>query len=274
MEECLDHLTDQALSYIRRQSEEDTPFFLYVALTAPHKPVLPHARFRGRTSLGPYADFIVQVDDCLGRITGVLDEVGLRETTLLFYSSDNGSFMYRREGRDHVDDASVQAFRPERHTANGPWRGTKADVWEGGHRVPLFVRWPNQVEAGSICTAPVCLVDLLATAAEVVGSERPASAQDSHSLLPLMLGEPNGQRPPVIHHSANGMFAIRDGKWKLVLGNGSGGRESPRGRPFDRPYQLFDLTQDPAETQNCIADHPEVARRLEARALALIGPDL
>ena len=273
MEQCLDHLTDQALRFIEQQSQEAEPFFLYFALTAPHKPVLPHPRYRGRTALGPYGDFIVQVDDCVGRVIRMLDQAGLRETTLLFYSSDNGSFMYRREGRDHVEEATVQAFRPEHHTANGPWRGTKADIWEGGHHVPLLVRWPGQVKAGSVCTTPVCLVDLLATAAELVGAERPTSAQDSHSLLPLLRGQPDAQRPPVIHHSANGMFAIRDGRWKLVLGNGSGGREPPLGRPFTRPYQLFDLSQDPTESHNRITDHPEVARRLEAQALALIGPD-
>ena len=110
-------------------------------------------------------------------------------------------------------------------------------------------------------------------AADLVGAKRPTSAQDSHSLLSLLREEPDAHRPPVIHHSANGVFAIRDGRWKLVLGDGSGGREPPRGRPFARPYQLFDLVEDPAESQNRIADHPEVARRLEAQALSLIGPD-
>ena len=93
---------------------------------------------------------------------------------------------------------------------------------------------------------------------------------DSHSFLPSLLGQPQ-TRPPIIHHSANGMFAIRDGQWKLVLGDGSGGREAPAGKPFRRPYQLFDLAQDPGENNDQIDDHPEVARRLEAAARAIIG---
>jgi arylsulfatase A-like enzyme len=270
MEDCLDHLTDQSVQFIRQHSAESTPFFLYFALTAPHKPVLPHPRYRGRTDLGPYADFLVQVDESVGRILQALDEAGVREDTLLFYSSDNGSYMYRRDGRDHVEDSTVQAYRPEHHTANGSWRGTKADIWEGGHRVPLLVRWPRQVPAGSSCSVPVCLVDLMATITDLLGVERPASAEDSHSFLPLLLGKPR-TRPPIIHHSANGTFAIRDGRWKLVLSNGSGGRESPAGKPFRRPYQLFDLEQDPGENNDQIDDHPDVARRLEAAAREIIG---
>ncbi len=270
MEDCLDHLTDQSVQFIQQQAARSTPFFLYFALTAPHKPVLPHPRYRGRTDLGPYADFLVQVDESVGRVLQALDEAGVREDTLVFYSSDNGSFMFRRDGRDHVEDSTVQAYRPAHHTANGPWRGTKADIWEGGHRVPLLVRWPRQIPGGSSCSTPVCLVDLMATITDLLGVERPESAMDSHSFLPSLLGQPQ-TRPPIIHHSANGMFAIRDGQWKLVLGDGSGGREAPAGKPFRRPYQLFDLAKDPGENNDQIDDHPEVARRLEAAARAIIG---
>ena len=207
-----------------------------------------------------------------GDVLQALQDADLEDGTLVFYSSDNGSFMSRTKELDHVDDATVQAYRPEHHTANGPWRGTKADIWEGGHRVPLLVRWPDQVSAGSVCDTPVCLVDLLATAADLVGVNRPMEAIDSYSLLPLLHGQPH-QRPPIIHHSANGVFSIRNGRWKLVLGNGSGGREKPRGTPFARPYQLFDLTQDPAESRDRVTDHPEVAHRLEQEALMIVGED-
>jgi arylsulfatase A-like enzyme len=273
MEECLDHLTQQAVQFIRDHAGGDRPFFLYFPLSAPHKPVLPHPRFRGRTELGPYGDFVVQVDHTVGQVLNALEEAKASENTLVIYSSDNGSFMYRRDGKDHVDDHTVQAYRAEHHTANGVLRGTKADVWEAGHRVPFFARWPQQIEPGSRCDATVCLVDILATAADLVGADKPDSAEDSFSMLPLMRGSRQHDRPPVIHHSGSGMFAIRVGEWKLVLGNGSGGREKPVGKPFAKPYRLFNLSDDLSETQDVIQQHPEVAAALEQRCLQIIGDD-
>jgi len=165
---------------------------------------------------------------------------------------------------DHVSNATVQAYQAKHHTANGKFRGTKADIWEAGHHVPFFVRWPQRIKSGTQCDETICLTDLFATAADVANAELPeGAAADSYSLLPLMSGK-NWQRPPVINHSAGGMFAIRDGKWKLVLGNGSGGRQNPKGKPFTKPYQLFDLSEDIAEANECSADHPEVVARLEA----------
>ncbi len=273
MEDCLDDLTEQATEFIRRQAAGDRPFFLYFPLTAPHKPVLPHARFRGQTELGPYADFIVQVDETVGKVLSALDESKVTDDTLVIYSSDNGSFMYRREGEDHTDDQTVQAYDPKHHTANGELRGTKADIWEAGHRVPFFAKWPQQIQANSRCDATVCLVDLLATAAEIVGAEKPDSAQDSFSMLPLLRGQATHDRPPVIHHSGAGMFSIRAGEWKLVLGNGSGGREKPSGKPFLRPYQLFNLSNDLAEKTDLAQQHGDIAKSLEQQCLKIIGPD-
>jgi arylsulfatase A len=268
MEDVLDHLLDEAAGFIRREAKTPKPFFLYVPLTAPHKPVLPHPRFRGRTELGPYGDFVVQVDEIVGRVLRALDDSDVADNTLVIYTSDNGSYMYRLDdpgATDHTDDETIQAYRAGSHTANGKLRGTKADVWEGGHRVPFFARWPGKIAPGSRCDETICLTDVFATAAEVVDAN-PArgAAEDSYSMLPLLLGKPPAAaRPPVIHHSINGMFAIRDGKWKLVLGNGSGGRQDPRGKPFATPYHLFDMSQDLAERDNIIDDNADVAARLE-----------
>jgi arylsulfatase A-like enzyme len=130
--------------------------------------------------------------------------------------------------------------------------------------VPFFVRWPGVVAPGSRSDTTICLTDVFATVAEAVGAPLPDdAAEDSFSLLPLMRGKAI-QRAPLVHHSVSGMFAIRDGRFKLVAGNGSGGREKPKGEPFARPYQLYDLEADPAEQENVLAEHPEVARRLEA----------
>ena len=275
MESCLDDLTTEAVKFVREQSRRsDQPFFLYFPLTAPHKPVLPHPRFRGRSGLGPYGDFVMQVDATVGEILAVVDESGIADNTLVIFTSDNGSFMYRYDGEkseapDHVDDGTVQAYRADRHRSNHIYRGTKADIWEAGHRVPFLVRWPGKVRPASVSSRTICHTDIFATCAEIVGASVDArTAQDSFSFL----GElkqvpgkpPTSERPPVIHHSGGGMFAIRSGKWKLVLGNGSGGREKPRGRPFEKPWQLFDLESDPAESKNVIDAHPDVATELEA----------
>ncbi len=267
MENVLDDLLEQSLDYIRRRARSGQPFFLYFALTAPHKPTLPHPRFRGRTELGPYGDFIVQVDWTVGEVLKLLRELGIEENTIVIYTSDNGSYMFRlddADAADHVSDPSIQAYRADHHTPNYVFRGTKADIWEAGHRVPFFVRWPGHVPAGARTGATICLTDFFATVAEITGAELPRdAAEDSFSLLALWQGTPWKRGAPVIHHSARGMFAIRDGLWKLVAGNGSGGREKPAGRPFARPYKLFDMSTDISERNDLIGKYPGVADRLE-----------
>jgi arylsulfatase A len=267
-EDALDDLLGEAVGYLRSRAHRDEPFLLYFPLTAPHKPVLPARRFVGSTVLGPYGDFIVQVDWTVGQVLKTLDALGLAEDTLVLYASDNGSYMFREEesgAEDHVSDPTIQAYRPDHHTANAHWRGTKADIWEAGHRVPFFVRWPGVVSPGRRSETAVCLTDVFATLADLVGEALPDdAAEDSFSLLPLLRGgEETFDRAPVIHHSVSGMFAIRDGRWKLVAGNGSGGREEPTGEPFGRPYRLYDLEADPSETHDVHDAHPDVARRLD-----------
>lgn len=269
-ETSLHDLTEVAVGVISDRAKSEKPFFLYFPLTAPHKPVTPHPDFVGKTDLGPYGDFVHQVDWTVGQILAAVDDAGIRDNTLVIYSSDNGSFMYRLgpDETDHVADKSVQGYKPENHTANAGWRGTKADIWEAGHRVPFFARWPEGIEAGSICDATICLTDIFATAVELSVATHPGvdAGEDSFSLTPLFARKPHRfDRAPVIHHSAAGMFATREGKWKLIHGTGSGGREAPKGKPFERPYMLFNLETDPGETKNVIEEFPEVANRLELR---------
>ena len=275
MIDALDHLAARAVAFVAEHGGTEQPFFLYFPLTAPHKPALPHPRFVGETGLGPYGDFIVQVDATVGAVLQAIEVAGVADNTLVIYTSDNGSYMHRFDepGRkDHVEDATVQGYRPEHHRANGPLRGTKADIWEAGHRVPFIARWPGHIAPGSTASRTICLTDVLATCAELVGRDLPDDmAEDSFSFLATLRGEVAPARPAVIHHSANGTFAIRDGRWKLVAGNGSGGRQRPRGKPFARPYELYDLAVDLAEARNVIARHPEVAERLEAELERIRG---
>ena len=269
MENVLDDLALEAGRFIKQRAAVDRPFFLYVALTAPHKPVLPHPRFRDKTSVGPYGDFVSQVDATVGDVLQALKDSGVADDTLVIYTSDNGSFMRRLDesgAPDHVGDETIQAYRAEHHRANHVFRGTKADIWEAGHHVPFFARWPGTIKAGSKAADTICLTDFFGTVSEVVGGGISVdAAEDSFSFLAQLKGrKPATPRAPVIHHSSGGMFAIRDGKWKLVLGNGSGGREKPRGAPFEKPYQLFDLSADLGERENVIAQNTDVAQRLEA----------
>ncbi|MCZ6675431.1 MAG: arylsulfatase [Verrucomicrobia bacterium] len=276
--DCLDELTKKAAGYISEQAKSEQPFFLYFPLTAPHKPAMPHPRFQGKTGLGPYGDFVVQVDWTVGQILDAIDDAGITDNTLVIYTSDNGSYMYRQTDpaqADHVSDETVQAFYEGNHTANGPLRGTKADIWEAGHRVPFFVRWPGKVKSGSVSNRTITHTDFFATAAAVVGGKLPdakEAAQDSFSFLPLMLGnEKEYDRAPVIHHSGGAMFAIRDGAMKLVMGNGSGGREKPSGKRFQHPWQLFEIDSDLGERKNLIDQKSDVALTLETEALEIIA---
>ena len=263
----LDTLGDKAAAHIKARANTGKPFFLYLPLTAPHKPVTPHPRFEGKSEAGRYGDFVMNVDAVVGKVTAALDEAGIADDTLIVYTSDNGNFMrlLKPGDEDHLTKPTLQAYAPEHHRANYHWRGTKADVYEAGHRVPFIVRWPGRVKADTTCDATTTHTDFYATAAELVGAKLATDeAEDSFSILPLLRGETEWKRAPVINHSVAGMFAIREGKWKLIAGNGSGGREKPSGKAFAKPYQLYDLDADPGETTNLIDKHPERAAAMEA----------
>jgi len=266
--ETLDLLLKRATDYVAERAKTKRPFFLYFPMTAPHKPVTPAKRFRRKSRLGPYGDFIVQVDWTVGQVVGAVEAAGIRRNTLIIVTSDNGSFMFRlaEDATDHLADKTVQGYRASNHTSNHIFRGTKADIYEGGHHVPYLASWPARIAPGSQCDKPICLTDLMATCAAIVGAKLPAGAgEDSFNTLPLMLGRPwASPRAPVIHHSANGTFAVRDGKWKLILSTGSGGREKPTGRPDSKPFRLYDMSTDPRETTDLATTHPQVVHRLTA----------
>ncbi|MBK27302.1 MAG: Cerebroside-sulfatase [Verrucomicrobiales bacterium] len=274
MNDCLDDLTKEANRVIRERTKKDQPFFLYFPLTAPHKPVQPHPRFIGKSKLGLYGDFVMQVDWTVGQVMRTIESSGIENNTLLIFTSDNGSFMYREEENeqgDHVSNPKVQAYSQKNHTSNGVLRGTKADIWEAGHRVPFFARWPDVIEPGSTCKKTTAHVDFFATCSQIVGGTLMENmAEDSFSWLPLFKGgDWDRPRAPVINHSASGMFALRSGKWKLIAGNGSGGRQSPRGKPFERPYMLFDLQSDLEEKNNLASDKPNLVKQLAAQLEAI-----
>jgi arylsulfatase A len=256
-------ITEQSVAYIEQRAREapDQPFFLYVPLASPHTPWLPTERFQGRTGVEPpggyYTDFVAEVDWTVGQIDDALERTGLTEKTLYIVTSDNGA---------HWLSADIDRHG---HRANGPWRGQKADIHEGGHRVPYIARWPGRVPAGSTSDVLTDLTDLFATAAAIVGHELAEDeAEDSHNLLPALLGQALDApiREAAVHHSLQGTFAIRQGDWKLIPDNlGSGGFTSPaRVDPAgdDPGGQLYNLADDPGEQRNVWNDHPEIVQRL------------
>ncbi|TWU18050.1 sulfatase family protein [Allorhodopirellula heiligendammensis] len=263
----LPRLEREAVNYIgaRAADSAQTPFFLYVPFGSPHTPIVPSKAWQGKSGLGDYADFVMQTDAAVGKIADALQQAGLAENTMFVFSSDNGCSRA----------AGIAQLAKLGHQVSAGYRGSKADLWDGGHRIPFIVRWPGQVAAGSTCDQTICLTDLFATLSELTGETLPAgSAEDSVSFLPALSGEPIAStRDGVIHHSISGHFGYRQGKWKLLLAKGSGGWSSPTEKQVaaDSPIaQLYDMESDPAETTNQYASQPEVAARL----IALLKADI
>ncbi len=256
--DTLPTLTDRAVGFVRKQSA-DTPFLLYLPLTAPHTPWMPTEAFQGTAQAGEYGDFVAQVDAAVGAVLDALAQQELADNTLVIFTSDNGA---------HWTPDDIKKWQ---HQANASWRGQKADAWEGGHRVPFIVRWPGVVQPGSHSDQLVCLTDVTATVASIVGAELSDDvAEDSISFLPALVDRSADAplRDTVVHHSADGTFAIRSGPWKLITRLGSHGFSRPRdvqpvaGGPQG---QLYHLGDDPAETDNRWLAEPQVVARLTRR---------
>ena len=257
--DVLDDFAEKAVEHIHKQKDSQ-PFFMYVALNSPHTPILPTPKWQGKSKLGPYGDFQMQTDDAIGQIIDAVDAAGLKENTLIIVSSDNGC----------SKAANIKGLEAKGHFPSAHLRGSKADLLDGGHRVPFIVRWPAGVKAGTTSDQTICLTDLLATCAELVGAELPGNtAEDSVSFLPALKEQPIvSTRAGIIHHSISGHFAYRQGKWKLLLAKGSGGWTSPTEKQVsaDAPVaQLYDMEADPGETTNLYESHPEVAAGLLAQ---------
>ncbi len=256
-EGVLPALTEKAVSFIGRQSPA-RPFLLYLPLAAPHTPWMPTAEFRGKSGADYYGDFVAQVDASVGRVLRALDEAKVGEHTLVIFTSDNGA---------HWLPTDIEKWG---HRANGALRGQKADIYEGGHRVPFIARWPGKVKPGTTSDALLCLTDLFATVSAILGEPLPAdAAEDSVSFLPALLGAAANApgREAIVHHSNDGTFAIRQGPWKLAFALGSHGFSEPRTvepTPGGPQGQLFNLDDDPAEERNLWLEKPDVVARLTA----------
>lgn len=259
--DVLPTLTRNAIGFIEQcctNRAEPKPFFLYLPLPSPHTPTAPTKAWLGKSGLSEYADFVMQTDDSIGQILAALERRHIGSNTVVIFASDNGC----------APASGFQFLQDHGHDPSAGRRGHKADIFDGGHRIPLLVRWPSRVAAGGQSDALVSLVDFIATCADLLNVTLPADAgEDSISFLPQLLGKPAvNSRSTLVESSNNGSLALREGNWKLVLCPDSGGWSSPRpgsdsAKGLPR-FQLYDQQTDPAEQTNLLSQHPERVQRL------------
>jgi arylsulfatase A len=257
-DEVLEKFTDKAIGFINQNAKSTKPFFLYLPLAAPHTPVLPTGSYV-RKSISPYADFTIMVDDMVKKVVNTLKANGIYDNTLIIFTSDNG----------FAPAADLKAQLDKGHKPSMQYRGHKADIFEGGHRVPFIVRWGNQIKKGAVSSQLVCSTDFFRTISELMNIKLDdKTAEDSYSFLSALTGKKSNfpKRTAVVHHSVNGFFAIRQDNWKLIFCSHSGGWSSPT--PNSElaktlpPLQLYDLSKDIGEKQNVSAQNPEKVKEL------------
>ena len=260
-EQTLPNFINRAVDYIHDKSKDDKPFYLYLPLPAPHTPILPIKEYQGKSGLNPYGDFVLMVDDMVGKVMNALKEAGVDDNTILVFSTDNGC----------SPQAKFDELQEKGHYPSYIYRGHKADLFDGGHRIPCAVRWPAKIKPHTV-NQTVCLTDFFATFATIADYQlKDSEGEDSYNILPLLLNEKEGDviREATVHHSINGDFTIRKGKWKLLLSPSSGGWSFPKPGTDDEVIetlpliQLYNMKTDPAEKNNVYAEHPEVVKELK-----------
>lgn len=258
LSEVMPSITQKAVEYITQKAHEQKPFFLYFSLTAVHGPIVPAKEWQGKSGLTPYADFVMQTDWTVGQVLDALDRGGITDRSFVILASDNG-----------CAPGEALALAKFGHRPSSTFRGYKTDLYEGGHRIPLLVRWPGRVKPGAICSDTVSLADFMATVPEVVGFKLPDNAaEDSVSILPALLGVAKGPRhEATVYNTYSGSLAIRKGPWKLIFVKGSGGwsQPLPGTDPLRLPQvQLYNLSNDLGESTNVQDQHPDVVKELTA----------
>ncbi len=253
-QEVLPDFTRKAVAFMQNHVKEKKrqPFFLYFSLTAPHTPWVAQKEFKGKSSAGEYGDFTMQVDDAVGQVLQALENLGLAENTLVIFTSDNGPVWFQKD---------IQKFS---HRAAGPYRGMKLDAYEGAHRVPFIARWPGKIESNTSSSQMLCFTDMLATFAAVAGDTLSAEvSRDSYNLLPALLGKGAVRREGLIIEG----HTVREGDWKLILGNGTGVLQRQWGLAEAPPVkgELYNLQEDPGETMNLYTKYPGKVAQLTMR---------
>ena len=262
--DVLPRFTDEAVKVIDTHADKDgdQPLFLYLAYPAPHTPWLPTEEYLGTSKAGMYGDFTVMVDAMVGKVLQALEDNGMKDNTLVLFSSDNGPVWY---------DKDVEHFG---HDSAGNFRGMKGDVWEAGHRVPFIARWPGKIKPARKSDDLISFADVIATAADITGANLPADgAEDSFSFLPVLEGTGSAGRESLITHSGNGYKAIHKDGWKLINGPYSGGfsesliknkRSVPKVNGEFVEGQLYNMREDPYEQNNLWHQYPEKVQQLQS----------
>lgn len=284
--ETLDKISSKSEKYISEQNSND-PFFLFVGFTGPHTPICPSPAFQGKSKLGLYGDFLMEIDHSVGRIVNALKKKGVYKNTLLVFSSDHGQGTYAGNIAK-ATPGQIKALEEKGHSPNGPYRGYKFSVHEGGLRVPFIVQWPDKVKAGSTSKALVGLQDLMATFAEVTQvSLSENQAVDSISFMNLLLDSKSEtkRKDLVMTSITEGPFVVRLHNWKLCLTPGTGTKSKYGNIPQYEDYwkaalqsfgnkpnledllkppfiQLYDLNTDIREINNLAHKHPEKVKEL------------
>ena len=251
--EMLPKITQAAVDYIDSRKDNEQPFFLYVPWNSPHSPVAPTKEWQGKSGLNAHADFVMQTDDSVGQVISALKRNGLLDNTLVISSADNGT---------SARTADMSLLNAKGHYPSGDLRGAKADTWDGGHRVHFFASWPEVIKAHSTSNELISLNDIFTTLADVLDVNLGDSAAvDSFSFAPIITGQGHSRRENAIHHSVLGKFAIRHGKWKLILASGSGGWTKPISQQGIQS-QLYNMETDIAEQINLANKMPEKVQEL------------
>lgn len=265
VEECHSEIVKQGLAFIEKHAagNQEKPFFLYLPLTGPHTPWMPTEEFKGKSAVGRYGDFIFDIDDAVKQIKNALDRNGIAENTMLIFSSDNGGYWPQEE---------IELFA---HDSNQGRKGQKGDVWDGGHRVPLIITWPEKIKEASVCNHLVSLTDFFATFCDLTGQKADVNqGEDSYSFWHVLSG--NTEKPvreSMVHHSSGGLFSIRMGDWKFIDGLGSGGFSHPAKLIPEKngpSGQLYNITEDAMENTNLFFQYPEKVSELSAQLKEII----
>jgi arylsulfatase A len=260
--------TKKGIEYISNHAKDEKPFFLYFAYPSPHAPIIPNDKFDNTSKAGPYGDLVVETDDSIGQLLQALKDAGIEDDTLVIFSSDNGPENYA-----YLRDEKFE------HWSSSPYRGLKRDLYEGGHRVPMIVRWPNNVPADTVTDELVSQIDIMATLADLVGFELfEGTAEDSFNQLPLWTGKSEqSSRPSLVHNTFKDKYAIRSDNWTLIAHKTGNGVANSRLSDFNytgwlskHNYthddhvkgQLFDMLNDKEQRHNLIDKYPEKASKL------------
>lgn len=260
-DEVMQSFTNTTINWMKnhKKKHKNKPFFIYLPLNAPHSPIAPNDKFKGKSGVSDHGDFCMDVDDTVGQIIAAVEEIGETENTIIIFTADNGV----------SPQAKLGPMEAQGHYSSYIYRGLKGTLYEGGHRVPFVVKWPKKIKKAIETDYLSCTTDLMATVADLFGDKLPDNVgEDSMSFLPILLGDHKNDnyRRGIVHHSDAGFFSIRKDQWKLIFDKGAGSRrKDPKDKPVINPgdIQLFNMETDAVESTNVASQNPEVVKELK-----------